>query len=202
MSVSRDPGDLEPKHRVLLCHSGAQKGFVEQLDKDLRSVDRYPFFDKDRDSLPIGDNFPNLIFNAIGQCQIGVVILSEEFFMRSHWPMFEVVRMVECGRKIMPMFLGISPGDLSNEENLADWKLKWEVWAKCDTSIDVPKWESSLRSVRPVNGLVYNDVVSEVKFREEIVKEICKIVPAFHVWDDSHLQGKSRFSKVMAKNLS
>ncbi|KAG0569867.1 hypothetical protein KC19_6G122000 [Ceratodon purpureus] len=192
-----DPGDPEPKHRVFLCHSGAQKGFLEQLDKDLRSVDRHPFFDKDRDSLPIGNHFPNLIFMAIEHCQVGVVVLSEEFFMQSHWPMFEVVRMVECGRKIMPIFLGISPGDLSNEEKLGEWKSKWEEWAMCNKRIDVPRWESSLRYLRPLNGLVYNCVVGEVKFREEIVKEICKIVPAFHVWDDSHVQGRSRLSKVI-----
>ncbi|KAG0569871.1 hypothetical protein KC19_6G122400 [Ceratodon purpureus] len=197
-----DAGDLEPKHRVFLCHSGAQKGFVEQLDKDLRSVDRHPFFDKDRDSLPIGDNFPNLIFRAIDQCQVGVVILSDEFFMRSHWPMFEVVRMVECGRKIMPIFLGISPGDLSNEEKLVEWKSKWEEWAKCNKRIDVSKWETTLRSLRPLNGLVYNCEVGEVKFREEIVKEICKIVHAFHVWDDSHVQGRSRLSKVIQEKIS
>ncbi|KAG0569869.1 hypothetical protein KC19_6G122200 [Ceratodon purpureus] len=197
-----DAGDLEPKHRVFLCHSGAQKGFVEQLDKDLRSVDRHPFFDKDRDSLPIGDNFPNRIFGAIDHCQVGVVVLTNEFFMRSHWPMFEVVRMVECGRKIMPIFLGISPGDLSNEEKLVEWKSKWEEWAKCNKRIDVPKWETTLRSVRPLNGLVYNCVVGEVKFREEIVKEICKIVPAFHVWDDSHVQGRSRLSKVIQVKIS
>ncbi|KAG0613627.1 hypothetical protein M758_6G117300 [Ceratodon purpureus] len=197
-----DAGDLEPKHRVFLCHSGAQKGFVEQLDKDLRSVDRHPFFDKDRDSLPIGDNFPNLIFRAIDQCQVGVVVLTNEFFMRSHWPMFEVVRMVECGRKIMPIFLGISPGDLSNEEKLGEWKSKWEEWAKCNKRIDVPKWDTTLRSLRPLNGLVYNCEVGEVKFREEIVKEICKIVPAFHVWDNSHVQGRSRLSKVIQEKIA
>ncbi|KAG0613625.1 hypothetical protein M758_6G117100 [Ceratodon purpureus] len=197
-----DPGDLEPKQKVFLCHSGAQKGFVEQLDKDLRSVDRHPFFDKDRDSLPIGHNFPNLIFRAIDHCQVGVVILSEEFFMRSHWPMFEVVRMVECGRKIMPIFHGISPEDLSNKEKLVEWKSKWEEWAKCNKRIDVPKWETTLRSLRPLNGLVYNCAVSEVKFREEIVKEICKIVPAFHVWDYSHVQGRSRLSKVIQVKIS
>ncbi|KAG0570086.1 hypothetical protein KC19_6G137500 [Ceratodon purpureus] len=198
-----DAGDLEPKHRVFLCHSGAQKGFVEQLDKDLRSVDRHPFFDKDREySLPIGHNFPNLIFRAIDHCQVGVAILSEEFFMRSHWPMFEVVRMVECGRKIMPIFLGISPGDLSNEEKLAEWKSKWKEWAICNKRIDVSKWESSLRSLRAWNGLVFNCALGEVRFREEIVKEICNIVPAFHVWDDTHVQGRSRLSKVIQVKIS
>ena len=196
--MGRDPGDLELKHRVFLCHSGAQKGFVEQLDKDLRSVDQNPFFDKDRESLPIGDHFPTLILRAIERCDVGVVFLSEEFFMRSHWPMFEVVKMVECGRRIMPIFLGISPGDLSNEEKVAKWKWKWEAWAKDNGRIDVAKWESTLRFLRPLNGLVYNNSVGEVKFREEIVKEVCKMVPSTYAWDDSHVQGMSRICKVMS----
>ena len=37
---------LEPKHKVFLSHSGAQKDFVEQLCVDLQRLDRYPFIDK------------------------------------------------------------------------------------------------------------------------------------------------------------
>ncbi|KAG0620243.1 hypothetical protein M758_4G201100 [Ceratodon purpureus] len=70
---------LEHKHKIFLSHSGAQKDFVEQLCIDLEGCDRYPFFDKRQCSLPIGEEFPKLIFDAIRQCQVGVVILSEDF---------------------------------------------------------------------------------------------------------------------------
>ena len=79
---------------MFLSHSGAQKDFVEQLCVDLQRWDRYPFFDKLRSSLPIGERFPKRIFDAIEQCPVGVVVLSEEFFM-SKWPMLELHAMVK-----------------------------------------------------------------------------------------------------------
>jgi hypothetical protein len=69
----------ETKHKIFLSHSGAQKNFVADLYADLMRCDRHPFFDRSRSSLPIGDKFPNLIFEAIEQCEVGVVVLFEEF---------------------------------------------------------------------------------------------------------------------------
>jgi hypothetical protein len=114
-SAARDEAVLEAKHKVFLSHSGAQKNFVEQLCVDLERYDRYPFFDKRRHSLGIGQHFPKAIFQAIRQCQVGVVILSEEFFTRTKWPMLELAALVESKKQssnselvIMPVFLGIS----------------------------------------------------------------------------------------------
>lgn len=52
-------------------------------------------FEKSRSSLPIGEPFPNLIFNAIEQCAVGVVVLLEEFFTKSKWLMLELVAMMK-----------------------------------------------------------------------------------------------------------
>ena len=192
---------MEPRHRVFLSHSGAQKGFVEQLDVDLRRCDRYPFFDKDRGSLPVAEPFPPLIFEAIRHCRLGVVILSDEF-LSSKWPMLELAEMVQTMErephqmKIMPIFLGISCDDLGSEKKLGDWKAKWCAFAASDTRIATLEWERALKSLRSINGLKFNQAMGEVKFREEIVKEICKIVAPFHTWDDSHVQGKMRLNKV------
>ena len=81
---------LEAKHKVFLSHSGVQKDFVEQLCVDLERCDIYPFFDKRQRSLPIGEEFPNLIFEAIGQCEVGVLVFLEEFFCETKWPMLEL----------------------------------------------------------------------------------------------------------------
>jgi hypothetical protein len=68
---------------------------------DLEQCDRYPFFDKRWDSLPIGRNFPKLIFEAIEQCEVGVVVLSKEFFTRSKWPMLELAAMVKRSKIVI-----------------------------------------------------------------------------------------------------
>ena len=87
MSTCRDDG-LKAKHRVFLSHSGSQKAFVEHLCVQLERCYRFPFLHKRRESLPIGENFPRHIFDAIRQCHVGVVI-----FFSSKWPMMELVAM-------------------------------------------------------------------------------------------------------------
>ncbi len=82
LDICRNDGrhvGLEPKHKIFLSHSGAQKQFVEYLIEELVRCLRYPVFDLREDSLPVGENFPELIFRAIEQCYVGVVILSEDF---------------------------------------------------------------------------------------------------------------------------
>ena len=193
---------MEPKHKVFLSHSGAQKGFVRQLDVDLRSWDIHPFFDKDRDSLPIGEKFPEHIFKAIKECEVGVVILSQEFFTLSHWPMTELVGMVKQGRKrIMPIFLGISPADLSSGENLERWRAQWHNWAEGSERVKLSEWDHAVKSLKGLNGLVYDHAAGVVEFRKEIVKEIRKIVRPSYTWDDSHVQGRSRLSQVIRRGL-
>ena len=197
---------LQPKHKVFLSHSGAQKDFVEQLCVDLQRYDRYPFFDKLQSSLPIGENFPKLIFDAIDQCQVGVLVLSKEFFMNK-WPMLELNAMVKqyqkpnSRMKIIPLFYYISLADLKDLGNQSRWMLQWEKWASDDKRIDVEEWKKSLRILESIKGLMMKEGMGDVKFREEIVREICGIVPRETRWDDSHIQGRSRCCKVGRNTL-
>jgi hypothetical protein len=197
---------LQPKHKIFLGHSGAQKGFVEQLCLDLERCDRHPFFDKRRDSLPIGKDFPSLIFQAIEQCEVGVVVLSEEFFSASKWPMLELVAMKNVKKRnpsftIIPILLGITLPECLNRENQNRWLSTWHVWAKCDSRIDIEDWENALQLFRRTNALKYNPELGEVKFREEIVEEICKMVPSETRLEDSYILGRSRSCKVCIKTI-
>jgi hypothetical protein len=156
---------LETKHKIFLSHSGVQKSFVADLCADLMRWDRHPFFDRLRSSLPIGDKFPNLIFDAIKQCEVGVVVLSEEFFVRSKWPMLELVAMVEESKKsngriqIIPVFYSISCDRCRNPIVQAKWMTKyWKKWEKEDKKkIDLRKWKSALEIFGSRTGLVMKD---------------------------------------------
>ena len=195
---------LESKHKVFLSHSGAQKDFVEQLCVDLERCDRYPFFDKLRSSLPTGEKFPKLIFDAIKQCQVGVLVLSEDFFMRSKWPMLELNAMVKefekpnSSMKIIPVFYKISVNALKDPKNHVRWTSQWVKWAHNDRDkrIDVEEWKRVLRVIGSINGMVSKEGVSDVKFREAVVEEVCGLVCSEIRWDDSHVQGRSRICKV------
>lgn len=192
---------LQPKHKIFLSHSGAQKGFVEQLCVDLERCDRYPFLDKRRDCLPIGKDFPSLIFQAIEQCEVGVVVLSEEFFTKTKWPMLELVAMTNVKKRnpsftIMPVLLGITLSQCRDAEKHKKWISTWNTWAKSDSRIEVKDWENALQLFGPTNALPYNSELGEVKFREELVEAICKLVPPETRLEDSHIQGRSRLCKV------
>lgn len=183
---------------MFLSHSGAQKNFVEQLCLDLERCDRYPFFDKRRDSLPIGRKFPKLIFEAIKGCEVGVVVLSKEFFTRSKWPMLELVAMTKNFRLvIIPVFLDISVQEVYDPKIRKKWLAVWHSWARNDKrGLNVQDWCKALEIIRPINALVYSKQ-GEVSFREEIVEEVCKIVLPQTKWTDSHVQGRSRLCKVI-----
>ncbi|KAG0562698.1 hypothetical protein KC19_9G165700 [Ceratodon purpureus] len=202
---SMDDVALQPKHEVFLSHSGFQKGFVEHLSVELEGCYRFPFFDKRRESLPVGGDFPRHIFDAIRQCHVGVVILSEEF-ITSKWPMMELVAMhervldeVEKGKsnfKVIPVFFRTSPNDLANHDKCSEWLSCWQELAKENPKrIHVGKWEAALKYLRKLNGVVYEEH-GEVKLVKEIVDEICKVVPAEIKMEDSHIQGRSRICNV------
>ena len=84
---SMGDGDLvlKSKHKIFLSHSGAQKDFVEYLCGELEKHHHFPFFDKRSSSLPKGDRFPELILKAAQECQMAIVVISEEYFLLK-WP--------------------------------------------------------------------------------------------------------------------
>lgn len=195
-----DMVDFEPKHKVFLSHSGAQKDFVEQLCIDLERCDRYPFFDKRRSSLPVGMKFPKLLFAAIQQCEVGVVVLSEEFFSETKWPMLELVEMVRSSKRleasiiIVPVFFGISRELCRKLESQKRWISKWKEWAETDKTIDIEEWKLALKIFGSTTSLSLK--AGEVSLRKEVVDAVCDLVLPESRWDDSNVEGKDRLCKV------
>ncbi|KAG0587677.1 hypothetical protein KC19_2G182800 [Ceratodon purpureus] len=199
----RDHGAVGCKHEVFLSYSRKQRDFVEQLDKDLRNCGYSPFFDRDRYSLPVTENTTNNIRAAIRQCEVGIVVLSEDFFSLTIWPMFELAYMVECKTRIMPVFYGISPTDLDDVDKHKRWRSEWEKLADKyvkenpdkENLVRIPEWREALNSLGPTQGFVYNETQGQVKLLTEIVKEINSRVSPFP--DYSYVQGGVRFCQVL-----
>ncbi|KAG0559634.1 hypothetical protein KC19_10G120200 [Ceratodon purpureus] len=197
---------LEAKHKVFLSHSGAQKDFVEQLCVDLERCDRHPFFDKRRSSLPIGEKFPPLIFDAIRQCHAGVLVLSKEFFTKTKWPMLELVAMVRelkspnSRLKLIPVFYKLPREEWLDDENRSKWIAQWKEWANVDERICIEEWKKALDALKSINSLMMRD--GEVQLRKEIVDAVCKIVLPETRWDDSHVQGRSRLCEILLQKIN
>jgi len=118
-----DDSTFKSKHKIFLSHSGVQKEFVEHLCQALEDRCHYPFFDRRLESLPKGKEFPSLILKATRQCQLLVVVVSEEYFM-SKWPMIELNAFVQVSKvlksnvnvAILPFFYKLSIYDLKDEK--------------------------------------------------------------------------------------
>ncbi|KAG0605641.1 hypothetical protein M758_9G076000 [Ceratodon purpureus] len=156
------PSTSQPKHKIFLSHSGAQKYFVENLCKDLEDHHRFPFFDIRESSLPKGERFPEHIFEAAQQCNLAVVVVSEEYFT-SKWPMIELVEFVRAksGRnpnlKILPLFMGLSHSEFSDQTRQEGWFRKWAELAEEDRSrINVAEWKEALKEVKAFNGMQFH----------------------------------------------
>ena len=202
--VHRKSWCLSPKHKVFLSHAGPQKDFVEQLCKDLNGVDRSGvFFDKDKECLPEGLKFAELILEAARQCELAVVVMSEDYFSRK-WPMIELSIFVDAQKmrpelKILPLFYKLSIEEFKQDERQCIWLECWKKLALEDPRINVQNWRDSLEALSSTNGIQFVKNKGKVSYREEIVKAICGRVTLHIKVDDSHIQGKVRMSMMIQK---
>lgn len=198
--MAYDTPHLLPKHKIFISHSGIQKDFAEQLCVDLESHGYYPFFDKRDDSLPKGKKFPPLIIEAARQCLFAIVLISEDFFTKTKWPMLELAIFVkeQKTRKelyILPVLLGLSIEDLQNTEK---WSKTWIKWVSKDPRLTdnvIIEWKDAIRALRPVNMLLKSKYDGEVKLRKDIVKCINGVMPPDIRSDVLHVQGRERLCK-------
>jgi hypothetical protein len=133
------------------------------------------------------------------------VVLSKEFFMRSKWPMLELNAMVKefekpnSRIKIIPVFYFISINAFKDLKKRKEWTSQWRNWALNDKCVNVEEWERALKVMGSINSLELKEGCGDVKLREDIVAEVCGLVPCETRWDDSHIQGRSRSCKVLHK---
>lgn len=131
-----------PKHKIFLSHSGVQKDFTEHLCKELERVHHFPFIDKRSDSLRKGERFYSTLMTAAQKCRVAVLVLSEQFFTASKWPMMELNEFVKAQKldkqlRILPLFFQISRTKLGERDRQARWNEQWKMMASKDGRIDV-----------------------------------------------------------------
>lgn len=80
----------EPKHTIFLTHNGKRKEFTRILFNALKSAHYSPFLDASDESLPKGEKWYITMLDAANQCRVVIVVLSNDFFLNSKWPMIEL----------------------------------------------------------------------------------------------------------------
>ena len=165
---------------------------------ELERRHRFAFYDKRSMSLPKGEKFPALIKSAVKQCEMMVVVVSEEYF-RSKWPMIELHTFMEASKRnskmrILPLFFGLSAEEFNEQSRQQEWFKVWDTMSKADTRINVYQWKAALKLLSSWNGMVYNrgsrDVVA---FRKKVVSQICSAIPADIKREDPHVRGRSHY---------
>ncbi|KAI5063037.1 hypothetical protein GOP47_0021584 [Adiantum capillus-veneris] len=189
---------------IFLSHSGAQKGFAKDLYRTLTSHGFSTFFDQNRDSLPLGEDFPRHILTAASACKLALVVLSDEY-LSSKWPMIELCAVMHAtpSVKILPLFFRLVPDDLKRKGNLKKWHSKWRAFAKQDKRISLMEWEKAVQSLRSLHGLAYDATgqEGELTYIERIVNNILSsqgpLAPR-KMFETSYVKGRDRLCKVVS----
>ncbi|KAI5056599.1 hypothetical protein GOP47_0028417 [Adiantum capillus-veneris] len=157
---------------IFLSHSGKQKPFVENLFSALQRANHTAFFDQH--TLPKGSTFPHLIFTAARGCELGIVVLSEDF-LTSKWPMIELeILVLQRGPKA-------------------------KVWEEKAGAPDVVvKWGEALRALNAFNGEIFTQDTSEALYINRVVHNVCKVLPSPLPEDLSPIKGLYRLAKEVS----
>jgi hypothetical protein len=217
--------ELEPRHDLFLSHSGIDKDFTGLLAKLLDGAGYFLFFDKDRRSLPPGEDVRHTLFAAARQCRVLIVILSESFFTYSEWPMLELSAFVEAKKEksdvsILPVYLGLTREKFAKGEdklskdkiNRDDWYSIWAKWKEDETkgqdksmesgkpAIDIGKWKEALELLDAISGKYtsceYTQISGFQGLLDETLREVCGRIAPRIAFSDSAVQGKERLCNV------
>ena len=187
---------------MFLSHSRKDRAFVSHLDHRLRSVHLYPFFDVREKSWPLGEELAHILLQASKQCQLAIVVVSDNFFM-SKWPMLELASFVEAKNgcnpemKILPLFYKLTIAQLKDPERQRVWFEKWERLKESDERLDILSWKGAVRVLGGQKGAVFCGTgQNEDEYIESIVQMVFKSVPPDVLYVDSHVKGGMQLCKV------
>ena len=153
---------------------------------------------------------PELSSSSVNTCSYVyfTLVLSEEFFTLSMWPMLELVAFMEAREKrnpelqILPLYYGLSVSEFKDETRQARWFRKWEEWiVPGPHPIDIMLWKKALKALYPIIGLEYAKINNEVKYRDQVVAVVCKLVVSGK-FDDPYVQDKEQLCKVSGMRSS
>jgi hypothetical protein len=137
---------------VFLSFSGSdiRLGFLSHLSDALRRKQIVVFIDN---QIHKGDEISESLLQAIDKSLISLVIFSPNY-VKSHWCMSELIRIVECRKKVnqvlLPVFYKVDPSDVRWQKGpYADPFLEHEKQYNLTT---VKKWRSALTQSASILG--------------------------------------------------
>lgn len=185
----------EKRYEIFINHRGAdvKKTLAGHVYHRLASCGYEVFLDKPE--IEPGDNIRSQIKGAIATARAHIAIFSPRY-AESKWCLDELVRMLDSGVRILPVFYNMKPADLrrtSDKDGIYDRFLRNAGWARNNggyaealrnherKNVDperIAEWRRALSKVSYIAGLELKDFNSdEAVLTESIVQWVRKKIP-------------------------
>lgn len=194
-----EPAPLKLGRKIFLSHSGKDKNFVRILNKELCKYyehdDKITFFDEE--SLPTAEpiNMDNIIGEAKGS-ELGVLVLTEDFFVNTPNPMRELEALVACEVQLLPLFFTLSVDEVKDAIQSRKWEKQWRESLKVDEAV-INVWRDAVKHVIKFSGLEYcKKATNWLDYINEIVTEVIQILPPAISFSEKGVAGMGRMCKV------
>ncbi|XP_057733401.1 disease resistance protein RPV1-like isoform X2 [Arachis stenosperma] len=171
-SVKPDSNGLSSnlwKHDVFISFRGKDTltGFTSHLVKALNKKHIKTFIG---DELHKGDCISDSLTRAIDNSSVSIVILSENF-VTSSWCVDELLKIMECGRKVIPVFYGVDPSDVRKQLVSFNEKFKSHLQSNINNLL---KWLDALAKVADLEGWDSSSCRDDFELVEKIVKDVLR----------------------------
>lgn len=143
--ITRIPrSNPNPLCDIFINHRGAdtKRTIAGLLYQHLSGLGYNPFLDSK--SMKPGDNLFDKIDPAIKSCRIGLAVFSPRY-CESYFCLHELSLMMECKKKVVPIFCDVRPSELRIKDN---------AWS-CSTK-ELEKFHCAIEEAKNIVGLTFD----------------------------------------------
>ncbi|CAO2842676.1 unnamed protein product [Amaranthus hypochondriacus] len=129
---------------VFINHRGndTKRTIAGLLYQHLSRLGYYPFLDSK--SMKPGDNLYKKIDPGIKNCKIGVAVFSQRY-CESYFCLHELALMIECKKKVLPIFWDVKPSELRVLDN-----------GSCTNTKELQRFQRAIDEAKNIVGLTFN----------------------------------------------
>jgi hypothetical protein len=177
--------------RFFISHVGGgnQEGkiFPDRLHDKMTKSWKRKFFIRvfiDRSILRLDLPFPPQILEELDKTDIGMVLVTPDFFTRK-WPMIELVAFVESFernsnmRRVLPLYYRMTVNQVRDHLVTGVWDVEWtRMSTRGDHPLSVERCRHAVQTLCCFTGVEYNgdDLGREKEYIKEILKLVGRIV--------------------------
>lgn len=157
--------------KIFLSHSSKQKGFVKDLNVELKMAGFRTFLDAQ--SLQASERWRDRIRNEAANCEVAMFVLTEDF-VTSEFPMLELCLFMDGASKtlLLPLFYRRSDTDFNWSEKDLRWEENIGSWSKYWKSPGIDECRTALQTLIKVKGFVFDRYKGQRCFLKSIVSRM------------------------------